>query len=205
MDRPLGHACGNALEVEESIAALRGEGPADLMEVTYALGAEMLVLGGAAHSLEEARERLTRAIADGSAADKFRAIIEAQGGNPGVVDDPAVLPQAPLQEVHEASRDGVIARVEPKAIGRGVIALGGGRTRVEDRVDPAVGFVITARPGNYVAAGQVLATIHARDEAGLEAGRAALTQAITIADALDTPPLPLVSHRVTSAGTTTLG
>jgi pyrimidine-nucleoside phosphorylase len=205
MDRPLGHACGNALEVEESIAALRGEGPADLMEVTYALGAEMLVLGGAAHSLEEARERLTRAIADGSAADKFRAIIEAQGGNPGVVDDPAVLPQAPVQEVHEASRDGVIARVEPKAIGRGVIALGGGRTRVEDRVDPAVGFVITARPGNYVAAGQVLATIHARDEAGLEAGRAALIEAITIADALDTPPLPLVSHRVTSAGTTTLG
>jgi pyrimidine-nucleoside phosphorylase len=204
MDRPLGHACGNALEVAESIAALRGEGPPDLMEVTYALGAEMLVLGGAAATLDEARDRMAAAIADGRAAAKFQEIIEAQGGNPGVVDDPAVLPQSELQEIFLAPRTGVVARVEPKAVGRGVIALGGGRTRVEDVVDPTVGFVITARPGDAVSAGDALATIHARDEAGLAAGRAALAEAILVADALAAAPLPLVSHRVTTAGVTAL-
>ncbi|MBV9879448.1 MAG: thymidine phosphorylase [Gemmatirosa sp.] len=200
MDRPLGRACGNALEVEESVMALRGEGPADLMEVTYALGAEMLVLGGAAPSLDEARRRMTLAIADGRAAQKFQEIIEAQGGNPGVVDDPATLPQAAAQAVYVAPRDGLVARVEPKTIGRGVIALGGGRTRVEDLVDPTVGFVITARPGDVVRAGQSLATIHARDAAGLAAGRATLDEAIRIADTVEEAPLPLVSHRVTAEG-----
>jgi pyrimidine-nucleoside phosphorylase len=147
MDRPLGRACGNALEVEEAIACLRGEGPADVMDVTYALGAEMLILGGAATSAAEARTRMERAIASGSAAEKFQQIIEAQGGNPSVVDDPAVLPQALACELYAAPRSGVVAQVEPKTVGRGVIALGGGRTRVEDAVDPTVGFVITARRG----------------------------------------------------------
>jgi thymidine phosphorylase len=204
MDRPLGRASGNALEVEESVLALRGEGPADLMEVTYALGAEMLLLGGVASSLAEGRARLEDAIASGQAAGKFREIVEAQGGNPGVVDDPAVLPQAPVTGVWRAARDGVVAQVEPRAVGRGITALGGGRTRIEDVVDPAVGFVITARPGDRVVRGEPLATIHARDEAGLEAGRRALDQAIGIADALSEAPLPLVSHRVSAAGVETL-
>ncbi|AHG90256.1 pyrimidine-nucleoside phosphorylase [Gemmatirosa kalamazoonensis] len=204
MDRPLGRACGNALEVEESIAALRGEGPDDLMDVTYALGAEMLVLGGAARDHREARGAMERAIADGRAAEKFREIVDAQGGNPSVLDDPSILPQAPAREVYVASRAGVVARIEPKTIGRGVIALGGGRTRVEDTVDPAVGFVITARPGDVVRAGTPLATTYARDAAGLAAGRAALDEAIVLADAMADPPLPLVSHRVTLAGVETL-
>jgi thymidine phosphorylase len=94
MDRPLGRACGNALEVEEAIAALKGEGPPDLMNVTYALGAEMLVLGAAAPSRDAARRAMEVAISSGRAAEKFQQIIEAQGGNPAVVDDPAALPQA---------------------------------------------------------------------------------------------------------------
>jgi len=200
MDRPLGHACGNALEVEESILALRGEGPADLLEVTYALGAEMLLLAGVARSREEALAAQRAAIASGRAAERFQQVIEAQGGNPGVVDDPAVLPQAPAQAVYAAPRDGVLARVEPRAVGLGVIALGGGRLTMEDRVEPAVGFVITGRPGQRVRAGEPLATIHARDGAGLAAGRAALDEALTITDALETPPLPLISHRVTAQG-----
>ena len=199
MDRPLGRACGNALEVEESVLALRGEGPDDLMTVTYALGAEMLVLGGAFAARDEAHAAMRAAIADGRAARKFQEIVEAQGGNPGVVDDPAVLPQAPQSAVWRAPRAGVVAQVEPRAVGRGIIALGGGRRTVDDRVDPAVGFVITARPGDAVRAGDPLATIFARDAAGLDAGRAALDAAIRIAD--DAPPaLPLVSHRVTAAG-----
>jgi pyrimidine-nucleoside phosphorylase len=199
MDRPLGRACGNALEVEESVLALRGEGPEDLMEVTYALGAEMLVLGGAAGTREEAHARLRAAVADGSAAERFAQIIEAQGGNPGVVEDPAALPQAPLQAVYEAARDGVVVEVAPRAVGKGIIALGGGRTRVEDPVDPAVGFVITARPGDVVRTGEPLATIFARDHVGVEAGRQALRSAIQLADEAE-PPLPLVSHRVSAAG-----
>ncbi|GLC26088.1 thymidine phosphorylase [Roseisolibacter agri] len=199
MDRPLGRACGNALEVEESVLALRGEGPDDLMAVTYALGAEMLLLGGASATRAEAHAAMRAAIADGRAARKLEEIIEAQGGNPGVVADPAVLPQAPHTAVWRAPRGGVVAQVEPRAIGKGIIALGGGRRTVADRVDPAVGFVITARPGHAVAAGEPLATIHARDAAGLEAGRQALEAAVRIADEAPAP-LPLVSHRVSAAG-----
>jgi len=199
MDRPLGRACGNALEVEEAIAALKGEGPPDLMNVTYALGAEMLVLAGTHPTRDAARRAMEVSISSGRAADRFRAIIEAQGGNPGVVDDPAVLPQAAACELYPAPRRGLVARVEPKAIGRGITALGGGRTRMEDAVDPTVGFVITAKPGDWVEAGEPLATIFAHDHAGVEAGRAALRAAIQIADEAE-PPLPLVSHRVSADG-----
>src|SRR5688500_15530281 len=108
MDRPLGRACGNALEVEEAIHTLRGEGPPDLLEVTYALGAEMLVLAGTATDRQAARRAMERAISTGSALERFREIIEAQGGNPGVIDDPAVLPQAEACELFVASRGGVV-------------------------------------------------------------------------------------------------
>jgi len=199
MDRPLGRACGNALEVEESIMALRGEGPPDLMTVTYALGAEMLLLGGVVADRDEARRRMEVAISSGKAARKFEEIIAAQGGNPAVVEDPSLLPQAAECELYLAPADGVVAQVEPKAIGRGITALGGGRMRVEDTVDPSVGFVITARPGDVVRAGEPLATVFARDRAGIEAGMAVLHAAITIGEEAD-PPLPLVSHRVTEAG-----
>ena len=199
MDRPLGRACGNALEVEESILALRGEGPPDLMSVTYALGAEMLVLAGVVPDHDSARRKMEQAIGTGRAAEHFQKIIEAQGGNPAVVDDPALLPQAAEVELFVAPRRGFISRVEPRAVGRGITALGGGRTTMEDRLDLSVGFMITARPGDWVEQGEPLASIFARDRAGVESGRVALRNAITIADEAD-PPLPLVSHRVTAAG-----
>jgi pyrimidine-nucleoside phosphorylase len=199
MDRPLGRACGNALEVEEAIAALKGEGPTDLMSLTYALGAEMVVLAGAAPNIDAARRELEKAIGTGRAAERFQQIIEAQGGNPGVVEDPAVLPQAAECELFPAPRRGFVARVEPKPIGRAIVEMGGGRSHVDDGVDPTVGFVITARPGDWVEASEPLATIFARDRAGIVAGRQALRAAITIADEAE-PPLPLISHRVTSAG-----
>ena len=199
MDRPLGRACGNALEVEEAIHALRGEGPPDLMDVTYALGAEMLVLAGTAADHQEARRAMERAIGTGRAAERFQAIIEAQGGNPGVVDDPAVLPQAEACDLFGAPRRGFVSRVEPRAIGRGIITLGGGRATMEDTLDPSVGFVVTAKPGDWVEAGEPLATVFARNRAGIDVGRAALRKAIVIADEAD-PPLPLVSHRVTGRG-----
>jgi pyrimidine-nucleoside phosphorylase len=199
MDRPLGRACGNALEVEEAIHTLRGEGPPDVLGVTYALGAEMLVLGGAAATLDAARRSMEVAISSGKAARKLEEIIDAQGGNPGVVDDPSVLPQAGACELFLAPRAGVVAQVEPRAVGRGVTALGGGRSRLEDTVDPSVGFVITAKPGDVVQSGEPLATVFARDRAGIETGLATLRHAVAIADEADLP-LPLISHRVTSEG-----
>jgi len=199
MDRPLGRACGNALEVEEAILTLKGEGPPDLLEITYSLGAEMLLIADAAASTDDARRQMEKAIGTGKAAERLEAIIEAQGGNPGVVEDPAVLPQAAECELYMSPRRGFVARVEPRAVGRGIIALGGGRTKIEDLIDPSVGFVITARPGDWVELGEPLATIFARDRAGVDSGRQALRQAIAIGDEAD-PPLPLVSHRVSSTG-----
>jgi pyrimidine-nucleoside phosphorylase len=199
MDRPLGRACGNALEVEEAIATLKGEGPADVVEVTLALSAEMLVLAGVARDQDAAKSELRAALSSGKAADQFRRIVERQGGNPNILDDPALLPQARECELFPAPRKGFVQRVEPRAIGRGIIALGGGRTTMADTIDPAVGFVITAKPGDYVDANEPLASIYARDKAGIERGRAALRGAITVGDEAE-PPLKLISHRVTKNG-----
>jgi pyrimidine-nucleoside phosphorylase len=199
MDRPLGRACGNALEVEEAILGLRGEGPEDLMAVTYALGSEMLLLAKVTTSRDDALGMLRAAISSGRAAERFQQIIEAQGGNPAVVDDPAVLPQAGECEIFHAPRRGFVARVEPRAVGRGVVALGGGRETLDDELDVAAGFVITARPGAWVEAGEPLATVFAANAVGIAAGRAALRSAIRIADEAE-PPLPLISHRVSAAG-----
>jgi pyrimidine-nucleoside phosphorylase len=197
MDRPLGHACGNALETEEAMAGLQGEGPDDLMEVTYGLGVEMLLLAGVATARSAARSALEQAIGSGRAADTFRALVAAQGGNPAVVDDPGVLSQAPVVQVYEAPRSGTVQGVEPRRIGEAVATLGGARHEVDDDVDPSVGFVITVKPGDQVQRGEPLASIHARDENGAAAGRIALDEAIRIGDAAGPEALPLISHRVT--------
>src|SRR2546428_2070836 len=200
MDRPLGRACGNALETEEAILALRGEGPEDLLEVTYALGAEMLLAAGIEKTSKKARQRLANALASGLAAEKFEQVIEAQGGNPQAVEDPSVLPQAPEVEVYAAPRTGVVAKVEPKTIGRAIVAMGGGRRTVEDEVDPTVGFVITVKPGDKVLAGEPIASVFARDPGGMKLGFEALQQAIVVGDKLPEKPLPLISHRLTKHG-----
>jgi pyrimidine-nucleoside phosphorylase len=202
MDRPLGRACGNALEVEESIAGLSGEGPADLMEVTYALGVEMLLTSSVAPDATDARRRLEHAIASGSALESFGRLIEAQGGNPAVLEDPSVLPQADVIEIVAAPRDGIVSRVEPRRIGRAIIELGGGRQQVDDVVDPAVGFVITTKPGDAVRAGEPIASVHARTAADAERAAVSLLQAIEIGEI--GPAAPLISHRVTSRGVETL-
>lgn len=200
MDRPLGRACGNVLETEEAILALRGEGPPDLLEVTYALGVEMLLAAGIETNTKKARKKLETAIDSGLAAEKFEQIIEAQGGNPKAVEDPSVLPQALAVEVYAAPRTGVVQRVEPRTIGRAIIALGGGRRTVDDSVDPTVGFVITVKPGDKVLEGEPIASVFAKDADGVRTGFEALAEAIVVGDKLTEKPLPLVSHRVTRAG-----
>jgi pyrimidine-nucleoside phosphorylase len=200
MDRPLGFACGNALEIVESIEALKGNGPADLMEVTFALGAEMLVLGGKADTFAGAWQMMQAAIDSGRALGKFAKIIEAQGGNPRIIENASLLPQAAAIADVTAGRDGFITHVVPRTIGHGIIALGGGRTTMEDVVDAGVGFVISAKPGMAISRGDHVATIYARDEAGVRQGRAVLSEAITIGDT-HVDGLPLIAMRISSDGT----
>ncbi len=203
MDRPLGRACGNALEAEESINALKGEGPEDLHEITIAEGIEMLLLARKQASTpanrDAAKDELEHCIASGKAAERFAQIIEAQGGNPAVVEDPAILPQAAIVEVYEAPRAGTVTRVEPRAIGRAVVQMGGGRQKVDDVVDPSVGFVISVRPGDKVRKGEPLASIFARNDEGVAIARAALDQSIVIGTG-KAEVLPLVVARVTAKG-----
>jgi pyrimidine-nucleoside phosphorylase len=198
MDRPLGRSCGNALEVEEAIDGLRGDGPTDLMEVTYALAVEMLLLVGAAADAADARRRLEDSVSSGRALETLGGIIEAQGGDPGVLDDPALLPQAAEVEVFRASRDGVVAQIEPRRVGRAIQELGGGRRTIEEEIDPSVGFVIPAKPGDRVRAGEPLASVFARDRDGIEAGLQALREAIVIGD--EGTLTPLITHRITASG-----
>jgi pyrimidine-nucleoside phosphorylase len=207
MDRPLGRACGNSLEVEEALQVLEGAGPEDLVEVTLALGAEMLVLGGVARELDEARARLKEALASGAALRLFGDVIEAQGGSRAVIDDPGILPQANEVEVFRAPAAGLVATVEPRTIGRAIVEMGGGRRTMEDSVDPSVGFVITVKPGDTVQMGQPIASVFAGDEAGVTVGMDALARAIKIGESANggaPAPLPLVSHRVTARGVETL-
>ena len=130
---------------------------------------------------------------------KLEQIVGAQGGDTQVIRDPSRLPHALHEATFQAKRAGVIQRVDPRIIGYGVIALGGGRTRMEDTIDPSVGFVVSAKPGDRVSKGQPLATIHARNEEGLVTGRSILEGALVVADSAEAA-LPLVSHRVTARG-----
>jgi thymidine phosphorylase len=203
MDRPLGRAIGNALEVEEALLALDGKGPDDLLLVTRALAVEMLMLAGVETGRPAATRRVTEALATGSALAKFRELVAAQGGDPAVVDDPGRLPQALEVELFESPTAGVVAAVDPRPLGVAMVAMGGGRQRLGDDIDHSVGFVVSARPGAAVAKGEPIASIFARDAEGIRTGLAALAAAIRFGP--PEPLLPLVSHRVTAGGTEPLG
>jgi pyrimidine-nucleoside phosphorylase len=201
MDRPLGRAMGNALEVEESIQALEGRGPADLMQVTLALGDEMLVASGLASDHRSARAQLEKALNSGAALDTFGKLIEAQGGDRRVIEDPSILPQAGAVEVFRAPATGWVSQVEPRTLGRAIIALGGGRQVLGETIDHSVGFVVTVKPGDAVSEGEPIASVFARDQAGITTGLEALARAIHIGDSGHL--VPLISHRVSARGVET--
>ncbi|MBZ0267397.1 thymidine phosphorylase [bacterium] len=162
MDAPLGAAVGNALEVRESIDVLSGGGPADVRELTVSLGAEMLVLAGISGDADDGAARIREQLDGGAARECFARWIAAQGGDAGVVERPDALPSAPVVHVLEAPRDGYLTAIDSYAVGLAANALGAGRNRVGDAVDPAVGFVFRAKPPAHVAAGDPLVEIHAR-------------------------------------------
>jgi pyrimidine-nucleoside phosphorylase len=163
MEQPLGRMVGNALEVAESIDVLSGGGPPDIVALTVELGAEMLLLGGVAADLADGRARITRALEDGSARDRFRKIIEAQRGDPRVLDDRSLLPRAPRTLEVLAPRAGTIAAVDTESVGVASMTLGGGRRKSSDAVDPRVGIEVKKRIGDRVEAGEPLVTLHVAD------------------------------------------
>jgi pyrimidine-nucleoside phosphorylase len=182
MDAPLGRAVGNALEVRECIDTLRGQGPKDLENLSVELAARMVRLGGLAANDMTATDQVRDALGSGRGLDVFRRMVEQQGGDPRVADDPARLPAAPHREMVAAERAGYVAALDAEAIGRAAMVLGAGRDRVEDAVDPAVGAVVHARLGGRVRAGDPLVELHYRDGAKVSAARHLLRAGIVIAD-----------------------
>ncbi|HEU4539404.1 MAG TPA: thymidine phosphorylase, partial [Polyangiaceae bacterium] len=166
MDTPLGRTIGNALETREALEVLRGGGPPDLVACTFALGAEMLLLAGRAPNTEQAHAVLRAARDSGRGAEVMRRLVQAQGGDPAVVDDPRrVLPAAPVVRDVLAPAAGFVADVDPMRLAKAAVALGAGRTRAEQRVRPDVGFELEAVRGDKVEAGAPIVRVHAASDA----------------------------------------
>lgn len=190
MNQPLGFAVGNALEMREAIETLHGGGPEDFREHCLVVAAHLLTLGGRAASESEARLMAEAAIADGSAWQRFVVLVKAQGGDVRYVENPDLMPAAPLIESVPAPRSGYLAQINAREVGETAVELGAGRSRKEDQIDHAVGIVILHKVGEWVQAGQPLFTIHANDAQKLAAARERLLAAHQWSD---TPvePLPL--------------
>jgi thymidine phosphorylase len=199
MNQVLGRTAGNALEVRETIDWLVGTcDDARLTEVVFALGAEMLVLGGLAADIESATSRVVAARSSGAAAERFQAMVTALGGPADLLDDPAAhLPSATVTQRVDPSRDGYVESVDTRAIGLAIVALGGGRTRVEDTVDHSVGFTEMVGIGESVDHDRPLAIVHARTESEATIAAQAVRAACSISDS---PPLPnpVVASRITA-------
>ncbi len=190
MNQPLGGAVGNALEMIEAIDMLRGGAPADYREHCYHLAAHVLVAGQRAKTLEEGRSMAEKSIADGSALETLRVLVEAQGGDVSYVDDTAKFVRANYVEVVNAPRSGFISQVHARTVGEASVALGAGRAKKSDSIDHAVGFIIHKKVGDQVQEGQPLFEIHANDKLKLEEARKAVLSAHQFSDDF-VPPLPL--------------
>jgi pyrimidine-nucleoside phosphorylase len=182
MDSPLGCAVGNGLEVVECLEVLKGRGPADLVDLSVELAARMLVLGGVAGNRAEAQQKARGAIASGAGLERFRRIIEQQGGDPHVVDDYGRIAVAPERDVVRAPRQGFLAGLDAALVGRASVALGAGRDRVEDSIDHAAGIMVVVKPGVELRAGDPVLELHYRDRGRLGAAAALAARAIKIED-----------------------
>ena len=190
MNQPLGHAVGNALEVVEAIDTLKGGGPNDFREHCLHVSAQMLVVGKRADDLKAGRKMAEKAIADGSAFEKFRVLVQAQAGDVSYVDEPDKFPRAKFVEVVNAPRGSWLAQVDARSVGEASVSLGAGRAKKSDPVDHAVGFVIHHKVGDRVEKGEPLFTIHANDEKKQTEARAQVLAAHVFSD-VPVPPLLL--------------
>ena len=195
MDQPLGCMIGNALEVVEVVQVLRGEGPEDLRQLCLELAGWMLHLGGVSDTVAEGRKQSEMLIASGKALDKFRQMVELQGGDPQTVDDPRKLPQARHTITVSSPKDGYLASLQCEQVGTVCVILGGGRERKEDSVDPAVGIVLHKKIGDSISAGEPLATIYYNAETRAARARQLLEESYQITDSPAREKRPLI-HRV---------
>jgi pyrimidine-nucleoside phosphorylase len=187
MDAPLGRAVGNALEVIECLDVLKGRGPADLIDVSVELAARMLLLGRVATDRADADRQVRGAIASGAGLERFRRIIETQGGDPRVVDDYTRLPSAPERHLVRAGSTGYVTRLDAELIGRASVVLGAGRDTVDDPVDHAVGIMVLAKPGDRVSSGDPVLELHVRDAVKRDRAADLASRAIAIGDRAPSP------------------
>ena len=200
MDQPLGNMIGNALEVVEVIEVLRGAGPEDLRELCLELAAWMLHLGGVSHTVAEGKQQSARLISSGEALEKFREMVELQGGDARVIEDTKRLPQAQRTLQVPSAKAGYLTSMQCEQIGTACVILGGGRERKEDSVDPAVGIVLHKKVGGRVAPGEPLATIYYNSESKAARARQLIEASCEITDAAQSTKRPLI-HRVIEKST----
>jgi len=199
MNEPLGEAVGNALEVQEAVEILKGERTGRLLDVCMALGEQMLVLGGICETAPEGKEKLAQALHNGQGLEKFAAMVKAQGGDPRIIGDTDLLPQAKGRVDVAADKDGYITGIGTRYIGEAASVLGAGRLTKEDAIDPAVGLWMHVRTGDAVEKGAPLATVYYNDETKKQEAAGMIRDAIEIGD---TPPAqrPLIYGMVSKEG-----
>jgi pyrimidine-nucleoside phosphorylase len=195
MDQPLGNMIGNALEVVEVVEVLRGDGPDDLRELCIELGGWMLHLGGVCHTVADGKRQSAKLISSGKALEKFREMVELQGGDARVIDDATRLPQARHILQVTSAKAGYLASIQCEQVGSACVILGGGRERKEDSVDPAVGIVLHKKVGDRVAAGEPLATIYYNAEERAARARQLIAASCDVTDTAPLTKRPLI-HRV---------
>jgi pyrimidine-nucleoside phosphorylase len=195
MNWPIGFAVGNANEVVECIEMLKGNGRPDLVENVLELSERMLVVAGVAGDRADAAARCRRALDSGGALERLKDIIERQGGNPRVIDDYDLMPHAPAEHVVRADIGGFVMELDAGLIGRAVVMLGGGRDKVDDEIDPAVGVIIPATVGDSVLAGDPVLRVHYRSEKKLEGALPLLMQAVRVGES-PRPRAPLIIDEV---------
>jgi pyrimidine-nucleoside phosphorylase len=183
MNQPLGCAIGNALEMAEAISILRGEGPEDVSELCYHEASELLVMTGTMGTLFEAEERVQNVIYSGAAVAKLAEVIAAQGGDPQQIEQPELLPKAPVRTMLLAPRSGYIAGIEAEHVGLASMRLGAGRFKKGEHIDHRTGFILQAKLGQYRQAGEPLVEIHARSESEARDIEEALLACFTWSDA----------------------
>ena len=198
MNQPLGRAVGNAIEVQECLEVLRGEAVEDtraLLDLSIELAARMVALSRIESSLDKARVRVRQALDSGEALERFRANVEAQGGDARVCDHPERLFPSALHEVKiESPRAGFVTHIDAAEIGHTVVQIGGGRTRVEDTIDPAVGFIAKAKLGDNLAAGEILGTLYCRHEAQAASAAKRVQSAYELSDEPPATVPPLIKE-----------
>jgi len=183
MDQPLGLAIGNALEMAEAIAILHGKGPQDVSDLCCHEAAELLVMTGTAGSMSEAERRVEHAVRSGAAVAKLAEVIAAQGGDAQQVEEPHLLPTAPVRSMLEAPRSGYIASIQSEQMGLASMQLGAGRFKKGEQIDHRTGLVLQAKVGDYRYAGEPLVEIHARSEAEAASLRQSLLACYSWSDA----------------------